>query len=215
MSSAHQDLDELSRGLSFLPTAGQRETTDESAQRETEAIKAKMAAPETLNLPEKLERRRLEFGITDGAFRKRALFERVLIHQIPSAEDMGETFGGGLIYKPDTSRDREERQAPCGIIVSAGLRALDILWSNGVELGDIITFIHCAPFHIPCDYVHGQWRYLINLNVGDLLADEDLALAYLNGSATEQFDGEKHRTVFLGDTVRRGALTPWISDDVA
>lgn len=176
---------------------GKRE--QEKALRETKAIKAKMSPPGVLNLPPLLEARRLEFGITDGAFREQAAFERILIHQLPLAHELGSRVGSGVLYRPEDSESAAKRSSCRGIIVSAGLRALDDIRTNGMDLGHIIQFIHLVPFSIPVDYLdNGELRSLLNLNAGDILASEDLALQLRTGEMELFFQefGENSHHIF-------------------
>lgn len=147
---------------------------------------AKMSPPGTLGLPPLLEKRRLEWEIPDGVFRTApgGLFDRILIWQIPllaksKAEDA--TFGGGLIHKSDQSRDKEQREAPRGVIVGAGLQALDWLRSHGVDLGHIVYFAKNTVYAIQVDYTAGKWDRVSIARGGDLILSEDLAKAICSG----------------------------------
>jgi hypothetical protein len=196
----------------FEPTSGQTDEnqefgTDELGKREKEkalrddaAVKAKMSLPGSLGLPALLDARRCEWGITDGAFREHSAFERILVHQIPTVLSSGGKVGGGTLWMPNTSQDAENRMSCRGIIVSAGLKALDSLRTNGMDLGHIIQFIHLAPFSIPVDYLsNGEHRYLLNLNVGDVLSSEDLALQIRKGEMGvyfQEFGENSHHIVW-------------------
>ena len=142
---------------------------------EEDAIKSKMSPPGALNLPSLLEERRWQFLITDGAFKKQAVYDRIYIHQLSESE--GETYGDTQIIMPDVGRIREREEAPRGVLVSAGLRALDHIRSNGMDLGHIIAFVKNAPHRIPCETVRGKKRYVLEMNAGDIVGSEDLAVA--------------------------------------
>lgn len=218
----------------FDPTPGQVDEdkhfgNDAMGKREKEkalsrdaAVRAKMSAPGTLNLPAMLEKRRLEYGITDGAFREQAAFERIFVHQVALAVHTGSKIGGGLLYKPETTETAERRGSSRGILVSAGLRALDHLRTNGIDLGHIIRFVHMAPFAVDVDYLsNGEQMYLLDLNVGDILSSEDLALQLRKGEmeiAFQEFGEESHHIVW--PTARMAEVhqaslptNPWKSQD--
>lgn len=166
---------------------GQMETTDErmrmfsdgqiaQMEKATEAIKKKMAAPGQLRLPKLLEARRLEYGITDGAFRVQAAYDRILVFQIAEVHFMAGRFGNeSTIVLPKSFEDAAERAAPRGIVVSAGLKALDEMRSNGIELGDIITFNMVSPWKIDTDIIDGKKHQLLVMHAGHIIGSEDLA----------------------------------------
>lgn len=163
------------------------ETTDErmkmfspsqiaQMEKASDGIRAKMAPRGALGLPPQLDARRLEWGITDGAFRVQAAFDRILVHQIPMAHFMGGTFGeGGVIVMPKTAESARERSAPRGIVVSAGLKALDEMRSNGIELGDIVMFNHVSPWRIETDMIDGKLHHVLVMHAGHIIGSEDLA----------------------------------------
>lgn len=134
----------------------------------------RMSPPGALGLPPVLDARRLEWGMPDACFSSEACFERILVFQLPEAT-ANEVVAGTTIIKPPSVVNREVRTAPRGIIVSAGLRALDNLRSNGMELGDIITFVRLSPWHKKVDEIYGTPFYVLPLYAGDIVDNEDLA----------------------------------------
>lgn len=188
----------------------------EKAIQEDAEIRARMSPPGKIPaIPPLLERRRLEFGITDGAFDHQCAYDRILVHQLP--RETGEKYEGTQIIMPETGKARRRADTPRGIVVSAGLRALDNLRSNGIDLGHIVSFIQMAPWRIKCDvFGAGRERYLLVLRDGDIIGSEDTRKAIAegkcfinrridNGVATHVFTDEN------GDTWN--PQMPWISDD--
>jgi hypothetical protein len=146
----------------------------EQSERRTAVMLKRMSPPGTLGLPKLLDERRIEYGITDGAFSRQAVFDRVFIWQIPMQK--GDKFeADSLIHMPESVQQREKSRAPQGIIVAAGLKALDQLRSHGVDLGHKVLFCHAAPYHIRYDSVLGLEQHLIILLAGDIIGSEDLA----------------------------------------
>lgn len=146
------------------------ETKEETRLR----LLAKHMAPKgSLGLPPLLDERRIEFGITNGAFTRQATFDRMLIWQIPMQK--GEKFNDSSLFMPESTQMRERNKAPHGIIVSAGLKALDILISNGMGLGHKVLFAATAPYHVRYDVIEGREFHLIILVAGDIFGSEDLA----------------------------------------
>lgn len=140
------------------------------------ATRKKMSAKGALGLPALLDARRLEYGITDGAFKLAITFDRVLIFQI--AEHKEETFmEGGKIVMPDQSRDRKKHECPRGILIAAGCRALDSIRSNGIDLGHIVWFINSQPWRLVFDTIEGKQIAALPMNAGEVIGSEDLRVA--------------------------------------
>lgn len=158
---------------------------------ETEAIKKKMSPRGALGLPPRLDARRLEYGITDGAFKIQASFDYILVHQIHMMHFAGGKFGeDSLIHLPQSSEKAREFSAPRGIIISAGLKALDELNSNGIELGDIIAFLNLSPWSIEADMIDGKAKHVLIMHAGNIIGSEDTMTRlrrreiYVDGPAT-------------------------------
>jgi len=142
---------------------------------------SRMALPGALGLPPLLEARRLKYAIPDAAFMQQALFEKILLWQIPLWD--GDTFGDTRIVMSERSRTRVGEEAPRGVIVSAGLGAQNFLTSNGSGIGHIVSFVRLLPWRLPIAIIEGHEIYLIPLFAGDIIADLDLADAIRDGQA--------------------------------
>lgn len=158
-------------GQTSANTMEQRER--EIAERKTRLIRERMSAKGTLGLPQRLDDARIEYGITDAAFRLAAAFNTVFVWQVPMQK--GETYEGSSIILTETTRKTEKNRAPIGIIISAGLLALDALRSNGLDLGHKVAFVHSAPYHIRYDVVEGQDFHLVVLEAGQIRGSYELA----------------------------------------
>lgn len=146
------------------------------------SIREHMSPPGALGLPPLLEARRMEWGITDGAFDCQAAYDRILIFQIPQKGFEKGMYGGeSRLIVPENAQELRKRQAPRGIIVSAGLKALDELRSNGMELGDIVMFNHVAPWRVETDVIGGKMHYLLVMHTGHIIGSEDTARRLRNG----------------------------------
>ena len=145
----------------------------ERAERLTAAIKRRQSPPGMLGLPKLLDERRLEHGVTDAAFGIQASFNTVFVLQVSYQE--GDTYEDSKIILTETTKKVERNRAPIGIIISAGLGALDFLRSNGIDLGHKVAFVHSAPYHIRYDVVAGEDRHLIVLESGQIRGSFDLA----------------------------------------
>lgn len=147
-----------------------REESERALQRE---IEANFSAPGTLGLPPLLEAKRIKHAIPDSAWDAAAVFNKICVWQI--AVDSSDTYGGGLIAKTEVQKKRELTDAPRGVIVSAGLQALDELRSHGVDIGHTVFFTHLAPFRKRLPPIAGREPSLVILHAGDVFCSEELA----------------------------------------
>lgn len=128
-------------------------------------------------LPPLLERRRQEHLIPNGCFSVRPLYDRVLIYRtdIRDTEEVKpETFGDTNIIMPEASKDRRDETQPRGIIVAAGIIALDQLETNGVELGHVVRFQAFTHFGHEVDVVNGHRFFVWSILAGQIMGSEDL-----------------------------------------
>lgn len=139
-------------------------------------------------MPELLEERRLKYAIPDGAFKQQAMGWRVLLWQLPLWE--GATFQGTSIVMTDQTKASKIESAPRGVIVSAGLEALDYLRTNGSDLGHIMNFLQLGPWRLPIDMIEGRQQHLVITHGADLIADEDLQAAIRAGAMRAVWQGE-------------------------
>lgn len=126
------------------------------------------------NISELLDSRRLEYLIPNGAFECYPAFDKVFIWQLSTTE--GNTYSkGGSIIMPDQIIAAKRNTAPRGIIVSAGLKAMDSLYSTGIEIGHIVRFKKFAPFILEVDNIDGHALTVMVMRDGDVEASEDLS----------------------------------------
>src|SRR5512139_278857 len=129
------------------------------------------------NIPPLLDERRLEYGIPNGAFDSFPAFDKVYVYQLTVNERR--TYAEeGKIVMPDAVVSVDRNRAPRGIIVSAGLAALDSLRSSGIDLGHIIRFKKMAPFIQPVANINGHELTIMVIRDGDIVSSEDLATEY-------------------------------------
>ncbi len=139
----------------------------------TEELLKHMSPPGGLGLPKLLDEKRIQWGIPDEAFtHSQATFNKILVWQTPLNTDA--TYEGTLILKPDSVQKRDRMEAPRGVIVSAGLQALDAMRSHGVDLGHTVGFCRIAPFRKQFCTIAGVALYLIILHASEIIDSEDL-----------------------------------------
>lgn len=181
-----------------------------------QAIREKISPKGALGLPPLLDERRLAYGVVDNAFATQAIYDRILVYQLPA--HTGETFmEGGRIIAPDTSRDYMRRECPRGLLLGAGLGALDIIRSHGVDLGHIVTTIAMVPFRLIVDHVDGKPFEVLMMRAQDLVGSEDLAEALRSGllkvSSVSEDDGPRsHRYEDLEGNMWNPVM-PWLPLD--
>lgn len=180
----------------------------EAAIKRTAEIKAQMSPPGALGLPELLEAQRLKWGIPDGAFACRAVFDRIHIFPIDFQDENEKTSGG--IYVPESTKQRSTQNAHRGILISMGLEAADKCVSHGVELGHVIRTIRNAPHAQECARLSSGSLFYLVMRAGDLTGDEtqeeDLRAGKTrivdeggDHSYCYEFEGRKKRGVFIND----------------
>jgi hypothetical protein len=140
-----------------------------------EEIKKNFAEPGTLGLPRLLDAKRVKYGIPNSAFSFHPGFNMVLIWQVPLEDS--KTYGGGLIEKTEVTLKRELNEAPRGVIVSAGLTALDNLRSHGFDVGHTVVFTHLAPFRLRLPSIAGKEPQLVIVQAELVFGSEELAQA--------------------------------------
>jgi hypothetical protein len=138
---------------------------------------ASLAPRGTFNIPDLLDERRFEYGIHNGCFEHFPLYDKVYIWQLNMTERR--TYSeGGAILKPDARIAHDRNTAPRGIIVAAGLQALDSLRSSGCDIGHIVRFKKFSPFMQPIGEVKGVVLDVMVIRDGDIVSSEDLAKEY-------------------------------------
>jgi hypothetical protein len=180
-------------------------------------IETRLSASGTFLISDALDAKRLKYGIVDNAFKRKATFDKIFVYQIAEDEDSGDTYAGTSIYKPEWVKKRSLQEAPRAILVDAGLSAMDSLLSNGIRLGDTISFVRLAPYRIIVDWINGQEIPLMVLHSGDICGDEDLEERLRSGEVRyepiENKDGSCSY-VFVDENGKRWKpVEPWIPDD--
>lgn len=140
-------------------------------------LEASLLPRGSFNIPMLLDERRFQYGIPNGCFDQYPVFDKVYVWQIPTNERATYTSGGAIL-RPDAVVSHDRNTAPRGVIVSAGLQALDSLRSTGIDVGHIIRFKKFAPFIQTVDEIDGKELQVMVIRDGDIVASEDLAAAY-------------------------------------
>lgn len=136
---------------------------------------ARVSPAGALGLSPLLDQRRIEYQIIDSMFDAACAFDRIYVYQIPpqhvidreketANSPLAVTLSAG--YR-NTAQDRAHR----GIVVAAGLSALDHLTAHGMGLGHIVNF---AFFSILRHYPDKEEsESLVPLHAGQVISSED------------------------------------------
>lgn len=179
--------------------SAERKSDEERVFREL--IDPHISKPGALKLPPLLEKQRLEMLLPDELFMEAAAFDRVLVYQF--RESVQETFvEGGMIVKTQKAMTRERNQIPRGLLCAAGLRALDNLRSNGIDLGHVVTFAEPTPYRIfVLDLGNGKYSFsLLVLRDGDIVSSRTLQQELKEGRVRVE---AREITDPAGETVRQ------------
>ncbi|HET8958023.1 MAG TPA: hypothetical protein VFM95_06170 [Microcella sp.] len=177
------------RARSAEPKIELRDFELDNAVERTRLIKERMSPPGALRLPPLLDAARLKWGIPDGFFKSQPAFDRVFVFPINRFE--GETtYGGTSIFLPNATKERDLQEGRRGILISAGLSAMDRLMSHGIELGHIVTTNKNVPFVEKCERFPKFDMYFLMMREADLAGSETLM---------EELRSGKKRIVDVGD----------------
>lgn len=136
-------------------------------------------------VPPLLKARAKKYGIPEACFDQVAMFDRALLWQIDMTdEDADKVAPGSTLFKPAKAIDKDKTMAPRGVVVTAGLGALDFLWAHGAELGSIVKFVRLSPWRMPMVNKPGEPAIDMQVvRVGDQVACEDLVGMVKEGRA--------------------------------
>lgn len=135
----------------------------------------------SFKIPKLLDERRFEFAIPNGCFLHFPLYDKVYIWQINMTERKTYSVDGAIL-KPEARIAHDRATAARGIIVAAGLAALDSLRSSGADIGHIVRFKKYAPFMQVVDEIDGIELHVMTLRDGDIVSSEDLARDFHAGN---------------------------------
>ena len=143
-------------------------------------------------MPPLLVKRIKEYGIPPCP--GQATYERVLVYQIPDEMSSRTTFAkGGSIIMPETTQSVKKERSPRGIIVSAGLKAMDIMRDHGMQLGEMVWYSPHVPTRFEVDRkADGERVMFYFMNVGDVIVSEDVPERLASGELRLQYKNGVH-----------------------
>lgn len=139
-----------------------------------------------------------------------AAFDRIFVWQYPEDWYGGDCYAGTNMLKPPATLKRQEQNTPRGIIISAGLSALDALRSNGIDVGHIVHFCVNAPYRRPLD--DNDQKHLVLLRAGDIVDSEDLARALDDGDVAVNVNKDGQHVLVDASGNAWVPRLPWMED---
>lgn len=147
------------------------ERMDLAARQDSDMFRRHMSDPGAFPIPERLEKQRLELPIPDQAFQYAAGFSRVLLWPV---EEYSLKKTDSNLVLPQAYADGRRARSPRGVLISAGLDALDSMWHHGYELGDIVWCLRFNPNRIEVQ-IETKTIEIRILDIGDIVVNESLA----------------------------------------
>jgi hypothetical protein len=126
-----------------------------------------------------------------------AMFERVLVFRIPAEVEKSETYGESGIIKIQERIVTDTTGTPRCVLVSAGLRAMDILRANGARLGDVVWIAPDVFTRYETGFSGGRSEEFTFCSVGDIITNESLAERGAAGELEMRWDAQRKRHVFV------------------
>ena len=159
-----------------------------------------------------LEKRVKEFSIPEWP--GQAVYDRIIVYKLPEEKADRETFQkGGVIVKPEHVRSAERASSPRGIIVSAGLGAMDIMRGHGIDLGHVVWLARFAAWrHVVERTEKGDIEFWF-MRVGDIVNSEDLLASLQKKKVKIELRDGKHQLTIDDDLIPRFE-PPAFSDDI-
>lgn len=183
--------DEDVKPAAFVP----RDVEAEKTKKRTELIKSRMSPPGALGLPDLLEAQRLLWGIPDGAFKCRAVFDRIHLFPI-DLFDNSEFIPGTNLFRPNANKMKDVQNGHRGILISMGLEAADHCVSHGIELGHIVRTIRNAPHTQECERFDEFSMFYLVMRDGDLTGSETQEEDLRAGRSSIEDVGGEHSYCF-------------------
>lgn len=140
-------------------------------------------------VPQKLRARLEAFRVELPPFQP--VYDRVFIAPLETYGQPDKTTGGIVIA--ETSKRRLAAQV--GLLVAAGVRALEELYSHGIELGDIVMMARFS--HWERGYMVGNREHRIYIvQAGEIVGSEDLKTRLDRGDIWIEMDAATGKTRF-------------------
>lgn len=99
------------------------------------------------------------------------VFDRALVYPVEIAADQSDTTSGGLVI-PELAKKRANAQL--GVLIAAGIKAREELYSHGIELGDIVVMARFSHWERNYFSATNQPHRVYILQAGEIVASVGL-----------------------------------------
>ncbi len=141
-------------------------------------------------------------------------FDRIVVYSLPEEAADRETFAkGGLIVKAEITKKRQKNSTARGILIAAGLTAMDQLRGHGIELGHYVWVARLSPWAHTVDITEDGEVQMLFLRAGNVVGSEDLLAQRKAGGVTVSRDKSDGRHQFTFDGVIAPRFDPAESFD--
>lgn len=128
-----------------------------------------------------LDDRVKEYGLPKCPYQP--AFDRFVLYTLPEKKAERETFvEGGMIFKLNSTNSREKKESPRGIVMAAGLKAMDIMRSHGIRLGSIVWVARFSPWRHVVERTERGEIEMMFLRVSDIVGSEDVLTGLSSGA---------------------------------
>lgn len=100
----------------------------------------------------------------------RPVYDRIYVYPLED-KDQNEKYDGSVLYKAD--RVKNKFGASRGVLVKAGIKACEQLWSHGIELGHIVIVARLSPWERKYEG-KGREHTVLVLRASEIVSSEDL-----------------------------------------
>lgn len=110
-------------------------------------------------------------------------FDRIVVFSIPEEKAQRKTYvPGGKIEMVETRQAFEKEETPRGILCAAGLKAMDVCRSHGIDLGHMLWVARLSPWRHEVERTaEGKVISFLFMRVGDIVGSETLQAAIKEG----------------------------------
>lgn len=140
-------------------------------------------------VPPLLKQRMEEHGIEFPRFAP--VFDRIFVYPIDKGTQP-ETTAGGIILAEQT---KQKLVAQLGVLIMAGPKAIEELYSHGVSLGDVVCTARLSPWERTYySKTHRPHRILV-LRAAEVVGSEDLLEQFESGGLYQEMDEQGRVTI--------------------
>lgn len=145
-----------------------------------ESTAAKLPSAYDFLMPRLLKDRIREYDIPPWP--GQATFDNILVYQVPDKASTRLTVAkDSHLVLPEMTVDMKKNMSPRGIIVSAGLRAMDIMRDHGMKLGEMVWYSPYVIHRYDVDRVEGKNILFFFMTIADVKTSEDIPQRAVDG----------------------------------